>query len=147
MHHTVLPIAALAFVLGLAGTIPARAEIVTVPPVATSSPAAELPPPTVLRGSPPSAIRPIPIPMCPPGSVPAPGTGCVAPTPGDYAEGWPESDYWPDYWYGYPGYGYSGFGYGRGHVRRLHGLQSSHHAARFGGFKVGAVNMGGFGRR
>lgn len=140
-----LSVVALAFVLGLAGPTIVRAEIVTVPPVAPSSPAAELPPPTVLRGSPPAPRQPAEV--CPPGSVPAPGTGCVAPTNEGYAEGWSNYDYWPDYWYGYPGYGYSDFGYGQGHFRRFHGLQSSHRPAKFGGFKVGAVHIGGFGRR
>jgi hypothetical protein len=145
MRHTVLPIAAVALVLGLAGPTPAHAEIVTVPPAAPSSTAAELPPPTVLRGSPPAPRKEAEV--CPPGSIPALGTGCVAPTNGEYAEGWPDYDYWPYDWYGYPGYGFSDFGYRRDRFRRFHGLQSSHRPARFGGFRVGVVHIGGFGRR
>jgi hypothetical protein len=147
MRKTVLPMAAVVLALGLAGPITARGEIVTVAPIAPSTSADTPPPPTVLRGTPPSAIRPVPFPMCPPGSLPSPGVGCVAPTEDEYAEGLPNYDYWPDYWYGYPGYGYSNFGVGRGRFRRFHGLQSSHRPAKFGGFKVGAVHIGGFGRR
>ena len=145
MHNTFLPTAALALGLALAGPITARTEIVTIPPLAPSSGAAELPPPTVLRGSPPAPRNSAQV--CPPGAVPAPGTGCVAPASEDYAEGWPNYDYWPDYWYGYPGYGYSDFGYGRGRFRRFHGLHSFHRPARVGGFRIGAAHMGGFGRR
>src|ERR1700740_728952 len=82
-----LQIVALALVLGLE-PIGARAEIVSVPPAAPPSSAEALPPPTVLRGSPPSAVRPIPFPPCPPGSIPAPDVGCVAPAGSDYAGGW-----------------------------------------------------------
>src|ERR1700745_804697 len=104
-----LRIVALALVLGL-GPIGARAEIVSVPPAGPPSSAETLPPPTVLRGSPPSAVRPIPFPPCPPGSIPAPDVGCVAPAGSDYAGGWPNYDYWPDWGYGYPGYGSPFFG-------------------------------------
>lgn len=146
MRNTVLPIAALAFVLGSAGPITARAEIVTVPQAAPSSAAAELPPPTVLRGSPPAPRKPAQV--CPPGSVPAPGAGCVAPTSGDYVEGWPNYDYWPDYYdNGYPGYGYSGSGHRLGRFDRFHGFQSFRRPARFGSFRIGAVHTGGFGRK
>ena len=135
------PVVALALLLGVAGPIAARAELVTVPAAASSS-LAEPPPPTVLRGSPPSAVRPIPFPVCPPGSVPAPDVGCVAPTGSDYAEGWPNYDYWPDWGYGYPF-----FGQRQDRFHRFPGFRGFHNPVNFGGFRIGAAHVGGFGRR
>src|SRR5215469_18448251 len=56
----ILPTVALALFLGLAGPIAARAEIVSVPPAGPNS-TDTLPPPTVLRGFPPSPPRPVPV--------------------------------------------------------------------------------------
>jgi hypothetical protein len=137
-----LPIVALALLWGLAGPIAARAEIVSVPPAAPPSSAETLPPPTVLRGFPPSPPKPFPLPTCPPGYLPSADFGCMARTAGEYAEGWPGYDYWPDYWYGYPGYGY-----GAGRFPRFRELRGFHHPVRFAGHGVGVAHMGGFGRR
>jgi hypothetical protein len=142
-----LPIVALALLLGLAGPIAARAEVVSVPQAAPPSSAETLPPPTILRGSPPSPPKPFPAPTCPPGYVPSADYGCIVPTGGEYAEGWPGYDYWPDYWYGYPGYGYPGLGRRAGRFYRVGGFRSFHRSARFGGFGIAAGHMGGFGRR
>ena len=135
-----LPIVALALLLGLAASIAARAEIVSVPAAAPPSSAETLPPPTVLRGFPPSPPKPGPI--CPPGYALTPDYGCMAPAAGEYAEGWPGYDYWPDYGYGYPGYGYR-----TGRFPRFRGFRGFHHPVRFGALGVGAGHMGGFGRR
>lgn len=140
MRMKVLPIAVLAFILGLAGPIAVRAEIITVPPVTPSSSADPLPPPTVLRGFPPTPARPTPI--CPPGYIPSPDYGCVAPMNSDYAEGSPGYDYWPDYGFGYPG-----FGYGAVRFHHLHAVRSFHGAARFNRIGIGVGHIGGFGRR
>ena len=145
-----LPTIALALFLGLAGPIAARAEIVSVPPAEAPSSAAALPPPTVLRGFPPSPPRPAPV--CPPGYALSPDYGCMAPAPGGYAESWPGYDYWPDYWYGYPGFGFPGFdhpgfGHRASHFHRFSGFRGFHNPARFGGFGIGVAHMGGFGRR
>jgi len=152
--RTLLTIA-LALFLGLAGPIAARAEIVSVPPAEALSSAEALPPPTVLRGFPPSPPRPAPV--CPPGYALSPDYGCMAPAPGGYAESWPGYDYWPDYWYGHPGFGFPGFGFpgfdhpGFGHrashFHRFSGFRGFHNPARFGGFGIGVSHMGGFGRR
>ena len=150
-----LPTIALALFLGLAGPIAARAEIVSVPPAEALSSAEALPPPTVLRGFPPSPPRPAPV--CPPGYALSPDYGCMAPAPGGYAESWPSYDYWPHYWYGYPGFGFLGFGFPgfghpgfghrAGHFHRFSGFRGFHNPARFGGFGIGVARMGGFGRR
>jgi hypothetical protein len=137
-----LPIVALALLLGLAGPIAGRAEIVSVPQATPPSSAETLPPPTILRGSPPSPPKPFPLPTCPPGYVPSADYGCIVPTGGEYAEGGPGYDYWPDYWYGYPGYGYR-----TGRFARFRGVRGFHHPVRFGGHGVGVARMGGFGRR
>jgi len=89
-------IGTLAFVLGLVVPIAVDAEIVSVPSEALSSAVAALPPPTVLRGSPPSTAKSVPI--CPPGYTLAPGDGCLPPSTGDY--GYPYSYAWN--WAGYP---------------------------------------------
>lgn len=147
MLKSVLSIAAVALVLGLAVPITARGEIVTVAPVAPSTSADTPPPPTVLRGTPPSAIRPVPFPMCPPGSLPSPGVGCIAPTEDEYAEGLPNYDYWPDYWDGYPGYGFPSFGRRAGRFPGSHGFRSFHRTVKFGGFGTSTGHMGGFARK
>jgi hypothetical protein len=141
-----LPTIALALFLMLAGPIAARAEIVSVPPAAEPPSSAEaLPPPTVLRGFPPSPPRPVPV--CPPGYALSPDFGCTAPAAGEYAEGLPGYDYWPDDWYGYPGFGVSGFGHRGGRFHRFFGSRGFHHSARFSGVGVGIGHLGGFGRR
>lgn len=140
-----LPTVALALFLGLAGPIAARAEILSVPPAGPPSSAETLPPPTVLRGSLPGPPRPVPV--CPPGYALSPDYGCTAPAAEEYAEGWPGYDYWPDYWYGYPGFGVSGFGHRGGRFHRFSGSRGFHHSARFSGVGVGIGHLGGFGRR
>jgi integrase/recombinase XerD len=52
-------------------------EVISVPPADPLSSAASLPPPTVLRGSPPSTARPVPI--CPPGYPLSPDYGWLRP--------------------------------------------------------------------
>ena len=150
---------ALAFVFVLVGSIAVRAEVISVPAADPPSSAASVPPPTVLRGSLPSTDRPIPI--CPPGYTLSPGYGCIGPSGGDYTEGSPGYDYWPDYDYGYP-FGFPGFGFGAGRFHRFAGFHNGrgfhggrgfraragfHGPARFGGFGAGIGHMGGFGRR
>jgi hypothetical protein len=137
-----LPIVAFALLLGLTGPIAARAEIISVPAAAPPNSAETPPPPTVLRGFPPSPPKPFPLPTCPPGHVASADYGCIVPAGGEYAEGWPGYDYWPDYWYGYPGYGYR-----TGRFARSRGFRGFHHPVRFGGREVGIAHMGGFGRR
>ena len=154
----VLPIGILAFVFALVGPIAVHAEVISVPSADPPSSAASLPPPTVLRGSPPSTAGPVPI--CPPGYTLSPGYGCIGPRSSDYTEGSPGYDYWPDYGYGYPFGGFPGFGFGAGRFHRFagfhgngfhgncfHGRAAFHSAARFGRFSPGIGHMGGFGRR
>jgi hypothetical protein len=136
------PIVALALLLGLTAPIAARAEVVSVPQAAPTGSAETLPPPTILRGSPPSPPKPFPLPTCPPGYAPSADYGCIVPTGGEYAEGSPGYDYWPDDWYGYPGYGYR-----TGRFARFRGFRGFNHPVRFGGHGVGVAHMGGFGRR
>jgi hypothetical protein len=156
-------IGALAFLLVFVGSIAVHAEIVSVAPADSPSSAAALPPPTVLRGSPPSTARSLPI--CPPGYTLSTDYGCVAPSGGDYTEGSPGYDYWPDYGYGYPFGGFPGFGFGAGHFHRFSGLHNFHRfagvhngrafhgraafhgAAGFHGFGMSVGHAGGFGRR
>jgi len=147
-------LSALALVFLLVGSIAVRAEVISVPAADPPSSAASLPPPTVLRGSPPSAVRPVPI--CPPGYTLSPGYGCIGPTDGDYTENSPGYDYWPDYGYGYPFGGFPGFGFGAGRFHRFagvhngrafHGRAGFHSAAGFHSFGMGVGHVGGFGRR
>ena len=87
----------LAFVCALVGPIMLRAEIVSVPSAAVVSvpspdrtnSAASLPLPTVLRGTPPSTAKSVPV--CPPGYTLSPGSdyGCVRPSGGDLPEDGP----------------------------------------------------------
>ena len=151
-HPRLSAIGALAFILGLVGTIAVDAETISVPSDASSSTVAALPPPTVLRGSPPSPAKSVP--NCPPGYTLSPGYGCLAPATGDYPSGAPDYGYWPDYGWGW-GYGYGGFPF----FRRSHGFAKFHGFRHFGhfagvhrfagfhGFVAGAGHMGGFGRR
>ena len=88
----------------------------------------------MLRGSPPSTARPVPI--CPPGYTLSPGYGCIGPSSSDYTEGWPGYDYWPDYGYGYPFGGFPGFGFGAGRFHRFAGFHG-------GGFHGGFAGHGG----
>ena len=145
---------ALALVSGLVGSTAVRAEIISVPSADPPDPAASLAPPTVLRGSPPATVKPVPI--CPPGYTVTPDYGCVAPSGGDYTEGGLGDDYWPDYGFGYPFGGFSGFGRGAVHPHRLTGFHAGHGshgkagfrgAARFGPHAAGMGHIGGFGRR
>jgi len=87
----------------------------------------------------------MPVPVCPPGYILSPDFGCTAPAPEEYAAGWPGYDYWPDYWYGYPGFGFPVFVNRAGHFHRFPGFRGFHHPAKFGGFGKGARHMGGFG--
>ena len=163
MHKMVAPIVVLAVVFALTGSVAVRAEIISVPPEAASDPPASPPPPTVLRGSPASAARPIPI--CPPGYTLSSDYGCVAASGGDYTEGSPGYDYWPDYGYDYPFGGFPGFGFGADRFHRFagvhsfhrfagvqngrafHGRAGFHSAAGFHSFGMGVGHVGGFGRR
>jgi hypothetical protein len=147
-------IVAVALVLGLVGPSAVRAEIISVSPADPPDPAASLPPPTVLRGSLPAAARPVPI--CPPGYTLSSDYGCVAPSGGDYTEGSPGYDYWPDYGFGYPFGGFPGFGLGAGGFHRFvgfhgghrsHGRAGLHNAAKFGTRATGIGHMAGFGHR
>jgi hypothetical protein len=173
MHRIVVPIRSLALVLGLVAPITVHAKVVSVPsadpPTSAASlpapldPAASPPPPTVLRGSPASAARPVPI--CPPGYTLSSDYGCVAPSGGGYTEGSPGYDYWPDYGYDYPFGGFPGFGFGADRFHRFagvhsfhrfagvqngrafHGRAGFHSAAGFHSFGMGVGHVGGFGRR
>ena len=127
MHRMLAPIAAVALVLGLVVPITVHAEIISVPPAAPPDPAAP-PLPTVLRGSPAAPARAVPI--CPPGYILSSDYGCVAPSGGDYTEGTPGYDYWPDYGFGYP-FGGFGFGATQGHRFGFHGGHRFHHRAGF----------------
>jgi hypothetical protein len=110
----------------------------------------------VLRGSPPSTASPFPV--CPPGFTLSPdyGSGCVGPSSGDYSEGSPDYDYWPDYGFGYPFGGFPDFGSGATHRHRFAGFHSGHRLHQRAGFHSAAkvntrnaasAHMGGFGRR
>jgi hypothetical protein len=135
--------------------ITVHAEIISVPSADPPDAAVSLPPPNVLRGSPPSTASAVPI--CPPGYTLSPdfGSGCVGPSGGGYSEGSPGYDYWPDYGFGYPFGEFPGFGFGatRGHRFAIHGGHRFNHRAGFhSGAKVnargaGSAHMGGFGRR
>lgn len=149
-HRVVARIVAFALVLGLIAPVAVHAEIISVPSAAPPDPPGSLPPPTVLRGSPPAKV--IPVPVCPPGYAVSADYGCVAPTGADYTEGAPSYDYWPDYGFGYP----FGFGFSTGRVHRSAGFHGGHgfhrkagfrSAARLGPHGAGMGHMGGFGRR
>jgi hypothetical protein len=163
MHRIVVPIRALALVLGLVAPITVRAEVVSVPSADPPSSAASLPAPTVLRGSPPSTARPDP--TCPPGYAFSSDYGCVAASSGDYTEGSPGYDYSPDWGDDFPFGGSPGFGSGAGRFHRFSGLHNFHRfagvhngrafhgragfhgAAGFHSFGMGVGHAGGFGRR
>jgi hypothetical protein len=134
-----LPIGILALVFAMVGAIAVHAEVISVPSTDPPSSAASLPPPTVLRGSPPNTARPVLI--CPPGYTLSPGYGCIGPSSSDYTEGWPGYDYWPDYGYGYPFGGFPGLGFGAGRFHHFGGFPGLgfgagrfHHFAGFPGF-------------
>ena len=144
---------AFALLLGWLASTAVHAEIISVPSADPPDPAS-LAPPTVLRGSPPATVKPVPI--CPPGYTVTADYGCVATSGGDYTEGWPGYDYWPDYSWGYPFGGFSGFGRGAAHSHRLtgfhggrgfHGKPGLRSAARFVPHGTGMGHVGGFGRR
>src|SRR5215470_12944636 len=148
LHPSLSAIGALVFVLGLVGPIAVDAEVISVPSEASSSSVATLPAPTVLRGSPPSTDKSVPI--CPPGYTVSPDYGCLAPSASDYPSGWQDYGYWPDYGWGWGwGYGYGGFSsFRRSHgFARFHGFRhfghfaGVHHVARFRAFGVGAGHM------
>jgi hypothetical protein len=156
MHRMLTPIVGVALLLGVVMPITVHAEIISVPPADPPDAAASLPPPTVLRGSPPSTASAVPI--CPPGYTLSPdfGSGCVGPSAGGYSEGSPGYDYWPDYGFGYPFGGFPGFGFGAGrfhHLAGFHGGQRIHHragfhsAAKLNTRSAGSAHMAGFGRR
>jgi hypothetical protein len=145
---------ALALVSGLVGSPAVRAEIISVPSAAPAEPGDPLPPPTVLRGSPPATVKPVPV--CPPGYTVTADYGCVAPNGGDYSEATPSYDYWPDYGFGYPFGGFFGFDRGTAHSHRLtrfhgsrgfHGKPGFRSTARFTPHGAGMGHIGGFGRR
>jgi len=147
---------ALAFALVSALAVPSagHAELVSVPPAdPAADPAAALPAPTVLRGSP---AKPVAVPACPPGYTLSADYGCVAPGSGGEAEGGPAYDYWPDYGFGYPIGGFPGFIPGNPRPHRFAGLHNGHGfhrktgfhpTARFAARGTGMGHVGGFGRR
>ena len=151
-HPSLSAIGVLVFVLGLVGSTAVNAEVISVPSEASSSTVAALPPPTVLRGSPPSTAKSVPI--CPPGYTVSPDYGCLAPPTGEYPSGSLDYGYWPDDGWGW-GWGYGGFPFFRGShgFARFHGFRhfghfaGVHRFAGFRGFGAGAVHMGGFSHR
>ena len=148
LHPSLSAIGVLVFVLGLAVPISVDAEIISVPSEASSSTVAALPPPTVLRGSPPSTANSVPI--CPPGYTLAPGYGCLTPATGEYPSDWQDYDYWPGWDYGYGGFPFfrRSHGFARFHGFRHFGhFAGVRHFAGFNGFGAGAVHIGGFSRR
>jgi hypothetical protein len=146
-------ILALVLVAALAVPIAGRAELVSVPPAdPAADPAAALPSPTVLRGSP---AKPVPVPACPPGYTLSADYGCVAPSSGE-AEGGPGYGYWPDYGFGYPVGGFFGSVPGTSRPHRFAGSHNGHGLHRKAGFhptakvaprRSGMGHVGGFGRR
>lgn len=149
-HPKSLGIGALAALVGSLGSIAVHAEIIAVPSAASSNTSAAIPPPTVLRGSPPRVAEPEPVPICPPGYTFAPGYGCTVPSIADYASGWPNYDYyWPD-----SGWGdewFSGFRRSRGFARfRSPGAFprfAGFHRSSIHGFGLSVGHIGGLGRR
>jgi len=91
---------AVAFVCALAGPVAVRAQDVSVPSTDRPSRAASLPSPTVLRGTPLSTTRSVPI--CPPGYALS-GYACIQPSGADYTadragyDAWSYYGYWPEY--------------------------------------------------
>ena len=94
--------------------------------------------------------------MCPPGYALSADYGCVAPGAGDYAEGPPAYDYWPDYGFGYPFIGSPGFTNRGGRFHRFAGFHGGHGFHRKAGFRsaagvaphgAGIGHVGGLGRR
>ena len=77
---------ALAFVCALVGPIAVRAEVVSVPSTNPPNPAASPSLPTVVRGSPPSTARSVPV--CPPGYTASPDYDyrCIRPSGGDHPD-------------------------------------------------------------
>jgi hypothetical protein len=134
MHKFHSAIGVLAVAFALIAPIAVHAEIISVPSATPSDPAASLPPPTVLRGSPPTTAKAAPI--CPPGYTLSPGYGCIAPSGDAYTEASPDYSYWPDYGWGYPFVGFPAFGAGAGrfhHVARSHGFRGLPGRADFHG--------------
>ena len=152
LHRSLSAIGVLGFVLGLVGSTAVNAEVISAPSEASSSNVAALPPPTVLRGSPPSSANSVPI--CPPGSYLASdyGYGCVSPSAAEYPSGSLDYGCWPDYGWGW---GYGGFPFFRGShgfnnfrgFRHFGHFAGVHRFAGFHGFGARAGHMGGFGRR
>ena len=109
---------ALAFVCALV-PMAVRAEDGSIPSANRPSRVASLPSPTVLRGTPLSTARSVPI--CPPGYALS-GYACIEPSGGGATEGAPGYDswsyygYWPEYGYDnrYGGFAGRGFGGDRG---------------------------------
>lgn len=104
---------ALAVVCALVGPIAVRADVGSAPSTDRPSAAASPASPTVLRGSPLSSARSVPI--CPPGYALS-GYACIGPSGGGPTEGAPGYNSWSYYGY-WPEYGndnrYGGFA-GRG---------------------------------
>jgi hypothetical protein len=159
--------------MGLSVPVVVYAQALAEPPAALSSPVASPPPPIILRGSRPAPTQPAAV--CPPGYILSSdyGSGCIAPSGGDYAEGSQNYSYWPDYGLGYPFGGLPVFGAGAGRFHRpgahgfrglpgragfhgpmglhgsagFHGPTGFHGQARFGSFATAGGHMGGFGHR
>jgi len=152
-----VPTAVFALVFTLVGSIAVDAKVISVPSADPPSSTAPLPPPTVIRGSPPSAVRPVAI--CPRGYTLSPGYGCIGLSNNDYSDdavGWPGNGRWPEFSYGDPFSGFPGFGFDAGRFHRFagfharggfHGRAPFHGAARFGGLSRKIGHMGGFGWR
>jgi hypothetical protein len=133
---------ALAFVCALAGPIAVRAQDFSVPSTDRPSRAASLASPTVLRGTPLSTTRSVPI--CPPGYSLS-GYACLEPSGGGRTQGGPGYDYWSYYGY-WPEYGYDnrygGFAGGGSGADRFAGSQG---ARGFYGSGTGIGPTGGVG--
>jgi hypothetical protein len=136
---------ALALALTMLMPIAVHAESAPAPTSAGQSPSiAALPPPTVLRGSPPNPARSVPI--CPPGYTMAPGYGCLAPPADDYSERGSGYDYWPYYGFDHGARRLHGFARSRGFAR-FHDAAGFHGSARFHSAGGRAGPIAGFGRR
>jgi hypothetical protein len=131
-------LAALAIVCALVGPITVRAEDSSVPSAARPSRAASLPTPTVLRGTPLSTTRSVPI--CPPGYALS-GYACIEPSGGGVTQGTPGYDswsyygYWPEYgndnrYGGFAGRGFSADRFAGSHGDRVARLAARRLAAR-----------------
>lgn len=139
-YHSLL--AAVAFVCALTGPLAIRGEDGSVPSAGRPSRAASLPAPTVLRGTPLSTTRSVPI--CPPGYALS-GYACLEPTGGGATEGAPGYDSWSYYGY-WPEYGYDNrYGGFAGRGLSADRFAGSHGDRGFYGSGTGIGPRAGFG--